>query len=209
MSGGYLTWDSRFLQGAPQLDGKQWTAHGIPLELTWQETTDSEPFIIPVASGEHILQSPIADDAAPDNPPRIIFRMPVQLIDEEVYFRLLRAKRQGTAVQFVPYLWDEDVFAGATVAMVRSLTRPVAWGVVSGVTSGTHPAIFYKNGVVDTDCCALSGTLSQTVTVAEAGDIVVRYMPVFSVVVREVSGKLEDVNGAVCDVTLEEVRRYA
>ncbi len=208
-TGGYLGWDSRFLSGVPQLDGKGWSAHGIPLEMQWTELEDSEVFAIPTASGEHVLQSPFVDAVAPDNPSRLMFELPIQLIDEEVYFRLLRAKRKGEAVQFVPYLWDEDHYADASAADVFSLSRPVAWTVVSGVTSVTHPAIFYKDGAVDTNCVALSGTLSQTVTVAEAGDISIRYMPVFSVVVRGVSSQFEGVNGAVANVTLEEVRRYA
>lgn len=206
---GYLDWNSRFLQGYPQLDGQDWTAHGIPLDLSWRETDDSEPFIIPVASGEHVIQSIIADDAAADNPPRYIFEVPLQLIDEEVYFRLLRAKRKAEAVQFVPYLWDEDHFANQVNGDVRSLTRPVAWTVVAGVSSVTHPAIFYKDGVEDSDCAALSGTLSQVLTVAEDGDISVRYMPVFRVLVREVVGRVNDVNDGAITVTLEEVRRYA
>jgi hypothetical protein len=208
-TGGYLAWDSRFLSGVPYLDGKEWTAHGIPLEMTWEEAEDDLAFLIQTASGEHVMQSVFSGVASSDQPSRYIFQLPVQLIDEEVYFRLLRAKRKGVAVQFVPYLWDEEHFDGAEASDVYSLSRPVAWTVVTGVTSGTHPAIFYKDGVVDTNCVALSGTLSQVVTVAEPGDIAIRYMPVFLVVVREVSSQFEGVNGATATVTLEEVRRYA
>jgi len=208
-TGGYLAWDSRFLSGVPYLDGKEWTAHGIPLDMQWREADDDMCFMIQTASGEHVLQAPFSGVASSDQPSRYIFEMPVQLIDEEVYFRLLRAKRKGAAVQFVPYLWDEEHFDNATAADVYYLSRPVAWTVVSGVTSVTHPALFYKDGVYDSNCVALSGTLSQTVTIAESGDIAIRYMPVFNVVVRDVSSQFEDVNGAVASVTLEEVRRYA
>lgn len=209
MASGYLSWDSRFLSGAPQLDGQGWTANGIPLDMEWTEAEDSEVFAIPTASGEHVLQSQFIDATGPDNPSRLIFSLPIQALDETVYRKLKLSKRKGTALQFVPHLWDMDHWDGLEVADVRSLSRPVAWTVVSGVTSVTHPAIFYKDGAVDSNCIALSGTLSQTVTVAEAGDISVWYMPVYSVIVREVSERFEGVNGIVTQVTLEEVRRYA
>jgi hypothetical protein len=208
-TGGYLQWDSRFLSGVPYLDGQAWTAHGTPLGMTWEESPHDMAFVIPTASGEHVLQAPFSGVASSDQPSRYIFELPVQLIHEETYFRLLRAKRKGAAVQFVPYLWDEEHFDNAQVSDVFSLSRPLAWTVVPGVSSVTHPAIFYKDGAVDTDCASLGGTLSQVLTVAEAGDIAVRYMPVFNVVVRDVSSQFEDVNGAVATVTLEEVRRYA
>ena len=83
-TGGYLGWDSRFLSGVPQLDGKGWSAHGIPLEMQWTELEDSEVFAIPTASGEHVLQSPFVDAAAPDNPSRLMFELPMHAIDEEV-----------------------------------------------------------------------------------------------------------------------------
>lgn len=207
--GGYLGWDSRFLSGVPYLDGTTWTAHGIPLGMEWEETEDSELFAIPTASGEHVLQAQFVDTSAPDNPSRMIFKLPVQLIDETVYRMLKLAKRKGTAIRFVPHLWDMDHWEDLLAADVRSLSRPVAWTVASGVTSVTHPAVFYKNGAVDSNCVALSGTLSQTVTVAEPGDISVWYMPVYSVIVRSVSEQFEDVNGVMCNVVLEEVRRYA
>lgn len=208
-TGGYLAWDSRFLSGVPQLDGKGWSAHGIPLQMGWNELEDSELFSIPTASGEHVLQSQFVDAAAPDNPSRLMFELPMQAIDEDVYIKLKLAKSKGTIVQFIPYLWVMDHWDGLVAADVRSLSRPVAWTLISGVTSVTHPAIFYKDGVVDTNCVALSGTLSQTVTVAEPGDISIWYMPVFSVVVRGVSEKFDDVNSLITNVTLEEVRRYA
>ena len=67
----------------------------------------------------------------------------------------------------------------------------------------------YKNGVEDVDCVSLGGTLSQTATVAEAGDIAVWYMPVFRVMVKGLQFEFQDVNGVTCSFTLEEVRRYA
>jgi hypothetical protein len=209
MSSGYLDWDSRFFGGVPFLDGVDWTAHGIPLEMTWEDSPDAETFTIPTASGESVLQSPIADDAVSDSPSLYTFQLPFQLHDENVYRRLMMARAKGTALQFVPHLWCMEHFAAQSIADVRSLARPVAWGVAAGVSSGTHPAVFYKNGTVDADCAALSGTLSQVLTVAEAGDIAVWYMPVFYVVVRGVSGQFQDVGGVMTNVTLEEVRRFA
>ena len=206
---GYLGWDSRFFSGVPYLDGVDWTAQGTPLELSWSPAEGDERFVIPVASGEHVLQSPICDDVAADQLTRYVFTLPVQLFSEDEFRRLLMAEAKGTAVRFIPHLWCMEHWADQSIAAVRSLSRPVAWTLASGVTSVTHPAVFYKDGVVDTNCVALSGTYSQVVTVAEAGDIAVWYMPAFSVVVKGISGVFQDVNAIVCEVTLEEVRRYA
>lgn len=209
MSAGYLGWDSRYFGGVPFLDGVDWTVHGIPLAIRWAPSEDAQTFIIPTASGESVLQSPIADDASSDLPLPYTFELPVQLLDENTHRRLMMASAKGQAVQFVPHLWCMEHWDAQTASDVRSLTRPVAWGVAAGVSSGTHPAVFYKNGVIDADCATLGGTLSQVLTVAEDGDIAVWYMPVFNVLVREVSGEFQDVGGAMCSVKLEEVIRYA
>lgn len=206
---GYLGWESRFFSGVPYLDGTDWTAQGTPLEMTWEPAEGDERFVIPVASGEHVLQSPICDDAAADQLTRYTFTLPVQLYSEDEFRRLLMAEGKGTAVRFVPHLWCMEHFAALTIGAVRSLSRPVAWTLAAGVSSGTHPAIFYKDGVIDSNCAALSGTLSQVLTAAEAGDIAVWYIPAFSVVVKGIGGVFQDVNGVICTVTLEEVRRYA
>ena len=206
---GYLDWNSRYLSGVPHLDGVEWTDQGIPLEMGWEEAADEDAFLIQTASGEHVLQTQFSGVASSDQPSRWIFHLPVQLIDENVFRRLKIAKSKGAAVQFVPHLWDMEQFTGAGVGDVYSLSRPVAWTVAAGVTSGTHPAVFYKDGVVSATCASLGGTLSQTLTVAEAGDISVWYMPVFNVVVRELSAQFGTVNDVVYSATLEEVRRYA
>jgi hypothetical protein len=206
---GYLDWNSRFIQGSVHLDGVEWTDQGIPLSMEFSEVEGEGPFIIPTASGEHVIQEQFAGMPSSDNPSRMMFQLPVQLFDENVYRRLLMAKHKGTVVNFVPHLWEMEHFAGAQVADVFSLSRPVAWTVASGVSSGTHPAVFYKDGVIDSDCASLGGTLSQELTVAEAGDIAVWYIPLFKVLVTGVSSQFEDVNGVVANVTLEEVRRYA
>lgn len=209
-AGGYLAWDSRFLQGAPSLDGVDWTVHGIPLDLSWEEAPDGDLFAIPTASGEHVLQSPIYDPVASELPSRYVFALPLQVNDEEVYFRLKRAKRKAEAVNFVPFLWDEEVFKDLEIADTRSLARPVAWGVAAGVTSVTHPALYYLDDVLDAAAASLSGgPPEQTLTALKAGDVAIRYMPVFKVIVRELSEVIEDVNGLSLNCTLEEVRRYA
>lgn len=205
----YLGWDSRYLSGVIHLDGVEWTDQGIPLGMTWDEAPDEDLFLIQTASGEHVLQSQFSGVASSDQPSRWIFQLPHQLISENVFRRLKMAKAKGAEVNFVPNLWDMEHFDGAQAADVFSLSRPVAWTVASGVTSVTHPAVFYKDGVIDADCASLGGTLSQVLTVAEAGDIAVWYMPVFKVVVRELGAEFTDVGSVVYSATLEEVRRYA
>lgn len=206
---GYLDWTSRFLSGVPHLDGVEWTEQGHPLGMSWSEAEEDEPFLIQTASGESVVQSVFAGVSVSDKAARLIFDLPFQLITEDSYRRLKMASAKGEAVNFVPHVWEMDHFSDAGIGDVYSLTHPVAWTVAAGVSSGTHPAVFYKNGVVDTDCVSLGGTLSQTATVAEAGDIAVWYMPVFRVMVKGLQFEFQDVNGVTCSFTLEEVRRYA
>lgn len=206
---GYLDWTSRVLQGTPHLDGVEWTDQGIPLGLETQESETDNLAIIETASGESVLQTQFSGVASSDLPSRLIFQMEVQAYDENVWRRLKLVKRKGAAVNFVPHFWEIEQFTGAGIGDVYSLSRPVAWTVASGVSSGTHPAVLYKNGVIDADCATLGGTLSQQLTVAEAGDIAVWYIALYKVVITDVSERFEDVNGLVCSVTMEEVRRYA
>jgi hypothetical protein len=206
---GYLGWDSRYLSGVPHLDGVEWTEQGHPLGMSWKEAEEDEPFLIQTASGESVVQSVYSGVAASDKAARLIFDLPFQLINEDSFRRLKMASAKGEAVNFVPHIWEMDHFSDAGVADLYSLTHPVAWTVAAGVTSVTHPAVYYKDGVIDTNCVSLSGTLSQTVTVAEAGDIAVWYMPVFRVMVKGIQFEFQDVNGVTCSFALEEVRRYA
>lgn len=206
---GYLGWDSRYLSAVPHLDGVEWTEQGHPLGMTFNQAEEDTPFLIGVASGESVVQSAFSGVASSDKPSRWIFEMPFQLINEDSFRRLKMAEAKGEAVNFVPHLWEMEHFSDAAVSDVFSLCHPVAWTVASGVTSVTHPAVFYKNGVIDADCASLGGTLSQTLTVAEAGDIAVWYMPVFRVLVKDLRSEFQDVNGIICTFTLEEVRRYA
>lgn len=206
---GYLGWDSRYLSGVPHLDGVEWTEQGHPLGMTFREAEEDEPFLIQVASGESVIQTVFAGVDTSDKPARWIFELPFQLISEDSFRRLKMAQAKGAAVNFVPHLWEMEHFTGAVAADTFSLCHPVAWTVASGVSSGTHPAIYYKDGVIDSNCASLGGTLSQTLTVAEDGDIAVWYMPVFKVMVKGLQSEFQDVNGVTCTFTLEEVRRYA
>lgn len=206
---GYLGWDSRYLSSVPHLDGVEWTEQGHPLGMTWREAEEDEPFLIQTGTMEHVVQSVSSGVACSDKPSRWIFDLPYQLISEDSFRRLKMAEAKGAPVNFVPHLWEMEHFSDAEVADVYSLCHPVAWGAASGVSSGTHPAVFYKDGVIDADCASLGGTLSQVLTVAEAGDIAVWYMPVFKVMVKGLQSEFQDVNGVICNFTLEEVRRYA
>lgn len=206
---GYLGWDSRYLSSVPHLDGVEWTEQGHPLGMTWRETEEDEPFLIQTASGESVVQSVFSGVASSDKPTRVIFDLPFQLINEDSFRRLKMAAAKGAVVNFVPHVWEMEHFTGAGIGDIYSLCHPVAWTVAAGVSSGTHPAVFYKDGVIDADCASLGGTLSQTLTVAEAGDIAVWYIPVFKVMVKGLQFEFQDVNGVTCSFSLEEVRRYA
>lgn len=203
-TGGYLQWTSRHLKDYFYLDGKTYTVHQGFDEISVAESDECGLIVIPTAAGTHVLQKPYYYGGSNRSSARTFyeFQFKVMGYDEEEFFRLKRASARGASFYFVPFLWVEEYFPGAEVAVSYTLTRPVAWGIATGVTSGTHPAVYFKADVEDANCASISG---QTLTIAEQGDITVRYMPAYRVICAGLSESYTEVNKVVMDVTLREV----
>jgi hypothetical protein len=195
---GYLFWDSRFLRDAPFLDGTTLT-DGLA-EISWSETEGL--FVLPTHARTHILQRPYFGASRPVESVAYEFSLSVtNAATEADYYALVRAKRRGAACNWCPFVWTEEVINPAVSSSTYTLTRKVAWNVVTGVTSTTHPALYYLDGVA-----GAYGTLSgRTLTASGSGELTVRYMPVFQVVVSGLSESVSTPNGLNYSATLTEV----
>lgn len=198
MSGnGYLLWDDRWLIDAPWLDNG--TLPGGITALAWEEADTL--LALPTHGGTTILQNLDLGTAAPDT--RVAFGFTVSRlgVTEAEYARVRRAKAKGRAFYWCPYVWAEEVFQivnGSTY----TLTRPVARGIVTGVTALTHPDTLELDGSSAPSAATVSG---QTVTAADTGELVIRYLPVFRVIMPRLSNQVPEVNGLSYDFDLLEV----
>jgi hypothetical protein len=187
--GGYLEWNAEFLVGNPFFDQSA-LLRGYSA-LSWKES--DVIFSLLTHAGTHILQKPYYGANRPLECPSFEFQASFEAGSETDYFLIRRAKRRGAAVYFCPYLWTEEVF-DATSGEDYYLTRPLADGIVTGVTSTTHPLRIFLDDVEDNG--SPSATVSgQTVTAGATGILAIRYMPVFKVVVSGLSDSLPAING--------------
>lgn len=202
-TGGYLYWTSRHLKDYFYLDGKTWTVHEGFDSIEIAESKESALTVIPTAAGTHVLQKPFYYPYWNRSAGRMMYEFQFDILgfDEEEFYRLKRASARGAAVYFVPFLWVEEVF-GATDGDSLLLTRPVAWGIATGCTSGTHPASFFLDDVLDPSCASLTG---QTLSALDTGTIAVRYTPAFRVIFTGFSERYDGVNRVVASVSLREV----
>ena len=173
-TGGYLEWDRRVLVDYPYLDGRTLVG-GFP-EITWEESEGL--MVLKMYDGSHRTQTLYVGDKAPTLKSAFTFNFSMLYDDEEDYFRVVRAARRGAVVWWCPYLWTEEVF-NVTNGNTYTLSRPIASSVVPGVTAVTHPTTFYLDDTLDGGAASVT---SQTVTAADTGELAVRYMPVFRVI---------------------------
>lgn len=198
MSTGYLYWTSDWWQEYPWLYDRYTQYFENGGGLSWDEAEGV--FVLPTHGRTHNVQRPYVGSDRALEVAGMTFSAQLTALGEEDFFHWEKAKKLGQAVAFVPFLWTQEAFQ-ATATSTYKLARPVAWGVATGVTSVTHPAVFTKDGVVDADCASITG---QTLTASETGLIVVRYLPAFMVVITSLRRRLQDVNDMTFDVSLVE-----
>ena len=195
MSGGYLYWNAEFVIREPYVDGHK-IENGFQ-SLDWEE---SDPLILmPAHASNHIAQRFALDTADSLTRLAIKFTAKLQGTDEEDYFRMMRARAKGSLVEFVPFVWVEEVFT-VTAAGDFTLSRPVAWSKVPACNSTIYPARYFVDGTESPTAGSISG---QTFSVVETGEVAVRYMPCFYVKVT-CRSSIPDVNALDLDFVLEE-----
>lgn len=198
MSTGYLYWTTEWWQNFPWLYDRYVGYFEESSGLAWEEAEGV--FVLPTHGRTHNVQRPyVGSDRALDVS-AFTFSCQMTALNEEDFFAWEAAKKVGAPISFVPFLWTQEAFQ-ATAGSSYQLARPVAWGIATGVTSGTHPATFTKDGVVDADCASITG---QTLTAAETGLIIVRYLPAFKVAITSLKRNVNTVNDMVFSVSMVE-----
>jgi hypothetical protein len=155
---------------------------------------------LPTAAGTHIFQRPYRGDSKPKNFDAYRFSLTIRAVDEDSWYFIKRARAKAAPFYFASGIRVEDEFAATSGSSYR-LSRPLASGVVTGVTSVTHPTVILLNGAVSPSSGSVSG---QTLTASATGAITVIYTPVHAV---WFAGWTEDAgtfNGADASIELEE-----
>lgn len=157
---------------------------------------------LPTHGGTHKIQRPYRGDDMPKDYDALQWTLSaIKAVDSAPWYAIKRAKASGSAVYFGAGVRQVDSFA-ATSGQSYKLTRPLASGIVPGVTSVTHPTVVLLDGAVSPGSASVSG---QVVTAAATGLIEIEYTPVHLVVVTSYSESIPQHNEAVVSLQLEEV----
>lgn len=203
MSGGVLEFDTYWMRAQPYLDGVKLDHFDPEYSPAWEEDSGGA-ILLPTHAGTHRMQSIyLGSSRALDYSP-MRFSFGCLIASEEDAFRIERAKRRGRRVVFAPWIWVEEVFA-ATDGGSYTLTRPVAYGIDTDVTAVSYPIRAFLDDVSsDASVTLASGTLPQTFTAEDTGEIAVRYPPAFRVRISSLQRVMKTVNGLIYTVSLEE-----
>lgn len=200
---GVLEFDTQWMRAQPYLDGVAIDFFDPEYSPTWQEDSGGA-ILLPTHAGTHRMQSIyLGESRALDFSPQT-FNFGCLIATEEDAFRIERAKRRGRRVVFAPWIWVEEVFA-ATDGQTYTLTRPVAYGIDADVTAISYPVKAFLDDVSsDASITLAGGSLPQTFTAEDTGEIAVRYPPAFRMRISSLQRVMKTVNGLVYTVSLEE-----
>lgn len=197
-SNGPHFWTNPLVNDPVYLDGRTFDPLDGPSSISWAQT--SGLIITRTLAGTHVLQRPWVGTASPAGRDALTFSCALLIANEEDYRALQLAQAKAAAVYFCPFVRAMETF-DATSGSSYTLSRPLATGVVTGVTTVTHPSVILLSGAVSPGSGTVSGsTLSATAT----GQIGVEYTPVFRVVPR-IAQEYAEPNGLVVTLEAEEV----
>ena len=149
-----------------------------------------------------ILQCLYFGPEAPQRRDGIDFTLNFQVFLDDLLAKIRSIGSRGSWFYFCPFDRAADTF-DAVSGETYKLVRPIARGVVAGVTSTTHPEVIYLDGTVDPTAADVSG---QNVTANSTGLITVDYTPVYKVVLLgDVTESVGEINEILVSMTLNEV----
>lgn len=158
-------------------------------------------FLLPTHGRTHIIQRPFAGSVKPKDYHALVFTVPTQAVDQASWYRLKRAKAKGGAFWFAPGIRQVDVFPATNGAPFR-LSRPLATGIVTGITALTHPTIIFLDDEEDPSAATVSG---QNVTANADGELAIEYSPAHRVVLTRFPETIEEHNKATATIVFEEL----
>ena len=163
---------------------------------------EDAPGVIPLrtAGGTVILQRPFRGSLKPKNYDSKTFSFTVRATDEDAWYTLKEARATGGVFYFGSGVRQVDIFA-ATSGTTYRLSRPLASGIVTGITSVTHPTVVKLNGSVSPSSATVTG---QNVLANATGTIAIIYTPVHPVCFSRSSEVINAFNAADAQIQLEE-----
>jgi len=198
---GYSYWDPMFLVDPPWFDGAVLAAGGLPLQQPIDFSPGPGVLLLQSHADTDILQVPYAGSKSPAQKSRLTFSFILLGDFQEDYYRFKAARAKARPVYFCPGMRQVEAF-DAISGTIYQLSRPLATGIVSGVSEGSHPTLVYLNGVLTPSAATVAG---QSVTANASGVILVRYTPVHQVVVAELREQIIEENRLDVAITLQEV----
>lgn len=171
--------------------------HNVPMQVEMAPGL----FALPTHGGTHVMQRLYRGDLKPADYSALRFSMTIRAALQAAWYAVKTARAKGAPFYFAPGIRQVDYFAATTGSTYR-LTRPLATGIVTGITSGTHPTVVRLNGSVDPSAATVTG---QDVVAAATGAISVEYTPAHLVYFASFNESIGDHNLAELNVTLEEV----
>lgn len=157
--------------------------------------------LLPTHGPNNILHVPYRGSKAPLRGDKTRFTAPLLADYQEDFEAIEAARAVGRAMVWCPGIWPTEAFQ-AIEGEEYLLTRPIAHGIVPGITTVTHPLRIKLNGVLDEDAADVAG---QTVTANATGELTVMYLAAFRVVVMEYARAVPRGNDFEISLILEEV----
>lgn len=205
--GGFIYWEPPFgHQGLPNdgaiyLDG-HWFQDWPEVGTTVFGMIPSQGLILlETLAQTHIPQRHYRGARAPLKGDKLDFSCGFLVDGLEDYKFLARAVSRARPLYFCPGVWCGETFP-AVAGSTYTLSRPLATGIVPGVSEVTHPTSLYLGDGEDANPAAAT-VVGQTVSALLTGELFVWYMPVFRVAISW-SQEVPDVNDLRVALTLSE-----
>lgn len=197
---GIANFQDRYFLDYPYLDGTLLPNH-IPIEVE-----DSEGLIVMEAhEGTSVLQRIYRTPTSPKvwDAKRFTFRLLAS--DEDAWRKFKQVKSRGGWVYFSNGMRCVDTFP-AVSGTAYNLTRRLANGLVAEVTANPSefPTRVYLDGVLTPGAATV---VTQTVTAASTGEIMVEYTPAFRVAITSFPESVAAFNVGYGSVVMTEVIR--
>lgn len=199
---GYLDWlagggTGRFLYEKPWVGGA-FTSKPMPTSITWTPRITQR--LVEKHDGTHVRVGTYRGDKAPEQYSAYGFSFQWLHKYDEDWNRFEDLFAGGATFTFSIGIRAVDVFE-ATSGQTYTLSRPIAAGVVTGVTTSTHPHEIFLDGASDPTAASIA---TQTVTANDTGTIKIRYTPLFTVEFAAFSTVVANTNRMLSSVSLVE-----
>lgn len=156
--------------------------------------------LLPTHGPNNIVHVPYRGSKAPLVGDKTVFTAAMLADYQEDLEAIELARALGRPLVFCPGIWPTEAFP-AVAGQDYLLSRPVAQGIVPGITTVTHPHRIRLDGVLDETAATIGG---QTVTANASGELSVKYLAAFKVVVQ-LAHSVPAGNQYELTVTLDEV----